>query len=192
MVRRLVHRIIRYVLDQDCFSDLLKTFQPTCPVGRDSGNDSPDEYRPNNCDRDEGDACERWNRAFQAYLEWLPLRIGEGRMGCVLDGTITQVIEWGKLASFVTFDTRVSGRSKDPTLRSVFRLFGALTGPNTDVSQYETTLKQDFMDLKEHVETMFWDPEYTQISAENMALLEEWMIGSAEEGKPWQIWATNT
>lgn len=40
-----------------------------------------------------------------------------------LAGTITQIIEWGKLASFATFDTRISGRSRDPTLRSVFGMF---------------------------------------------------------------------
>lgn len=71
-------------------------------------------------------------------------------------------------------------------------MFGELTGPNTDVTEYETTMKSDFMDLKERVEKMFWDPAMTQISDENMALLEQWMIDSAEAGKPWQIWAANT
>ena len=39
-------------------------------------------------------------------------------MGVVDTTSITQVIEWGKLATFVGFDTRVSYRSKDPTLGS--------------------------------------------------------------------------
>jgi hypothetical protein len=37
-------------------------------------------------------------------------------MGVVETTSITQVIEWGKLATFVAFDTRMSYRSKDPTL----------------------------------------------------------------------------
>lgn len=71
-------------------------------------------------------------------------------------------------------------------------MFGELTGPNTNVTDYEGRLKPDFMALKKEVEEMFWDPAMTQISDENMALLEEWMINSAEAGKPWQIWAANT
>lgn len=39
-------------------------------------------------------------------------------MGVVDTTSITQVIEWGKLATFVGFDTRISYRSKDPTLGS--------------------------------------------------------------------------
>ena len=39
-------------------------------------------------------------------------------MGVIDTTSITQVIEWGKLATFVGFDTRISHRSKDPTLGS--------------------------------------------------------------------------
>jgi hypothetical protein len=39
-------------------------------------------------------------------------------MGVVTIGTITQVIEWGKLATFVLFDTRITARSKEPSLKS--------------------------------------------------------------------------
>jgi hypothetical protein len=37
-------------------------------------------------------------------------------MGVVDTTSFTQVIEWGKLATFVGFDTRISYRSKEPTL----------------------------------------------------------------------------
>ncbi len=39
-------------------------------------------------------------------------------MGVVEDVSLTQVIEWGDLASLVVFDTRISHRSKEPTLGS--------------------------------------------------------------------------
>jgi hypothetical protein len=51
-------------------------------------------------------------------MEWMPVRRGPGTMGVVNITSITQVIEWGKLASVVIFDTRVSYRSKEPTLDS--------------------------------------------------------------------------
>lgn len=51
-------------------------------------------------------------------MEWMPLRRGPGTMGVVTTTSITQVIEWGKLASVVLFDTRISYRSKEPTLDS--------------------------------------------------------------------------
>ena len=43
---------------------------------------------------------------------------GPGVMGVVDTTSITQIIEWGKLATFVGFDTRISYRSKVPTLGS--------------------------------------------------------------------------
>ena len=60
----------------------------------------------------------RFTAAAQAYMEWMPLRRGPGKMGVVSITSITQVIEWGKLASVVLFDTRISYRSKEPTLDS--------------------------------------------------------------------------
>ena len=70
------------------------------------------------CDRDEGPVDVRFTAAAQAYMEWMPLRRGPGSMGVVTTTSITQVMEWGKLASVVLFDTRISYRSKEPTLDS--------------------------------------------------------------------------
>jgi phosphodiesterase/alkaline phosphatase D-like protein len=89
--------------------------QPVCSAN----STSPDgEKAYANCDRDEGTATDRFNAAAQAYLEYLPLRTAPGSMGVVRIGTITQVIEWGKLATFVLFDTRITARSKEPSLKS--------------------------------------------------------------------------
>jgi phosphodiesterase/alkaline phosphatase D-like protein len=59
----------------------------------------------------------RFRNAAQAYMEWLPIRRGPGSMGVINTTSITQIIEWGNLASVVAFDTRLSFRSKEPTLR---------------------------------------------------------------------------
>jgi alkaline phosphatase D len=89
--------------------------QPVCSAN----STSPDAEKASaSCDRDEGTATDRFTAAAQAYLEYLPLRTAPGSMGVVTIGTITQVIEWGKLATFVLFDTRITARSKEPTLKS--------------------------------------------------------------------------
>jgi hypothetical protein len=89
--------------------------QPVC----NADSRSPDgEKASANCDRDEGTATDRFNAAAQAYLEYLPLRTAPGSMGVVTIGTLTQVIEWGKLATFVLSDTRITARSKEPSLKS--------------------------------------------------------------------------
>ena len=76
--------------------------QETCPVN----STSPDaEKDAAECDRDEGPAADRFNGAFQAYLEWMPLRRYKGSMGVVTVGAINQVISWGDMATIVTFDT---------------------------------------------------------------------------------------
>jgi alkaline phosphatase D len=68
------------------------------------------------CDQDEGDSGVRFRQAFQAYMEWIPVRHQVGSMGQIDTGSFTQVIQWGKLATIVTFDTRISYRSEDPTV----------------------------------------------------------------------------
>lgn len=141
----------------------------------------------------ETDPCPRFARAFQAYLEWLPLRMGPGRIGCVDYGSITQVIEWGKLLSLVGFDTRISGRTKDQTLRSSFGLFGEVTAVQTDVTQYEESpVKEMLMEVHDELMDMYMDPQYAQFGEENMAVLENFMKSSKAAGKPWQIWAAAT
>jgi alkaline phosphatase D len=88
--------------------------QPVCAV-----NSTATDAQKNTakCDRDEGDSGIRFRNAAQAYMEWQPIRRGPGTMGVVNTTSLTQVIEWGKLATIVGIDTRVSYRSMEPTLR---------------------------------------------------------------------------
>lgn len=64
--------------------------QPTCPVDQ---TDTLDEMEDAMCDQDEGPIERRWRAAFQAYMEWLPLRFQEGSQG-LIEGSFTQIIEW--------------------------------------------------------------------------------------------------
>jgi phosphodiesterase/alkaline phosphatase D-like protein len=89
--------------------------QPTCPVN--STSPIPEKNQAG-CDRDEGTATKRFLNAAQAYMEWMPVRKAPGSMGVVTTTSITQVIEWGSLATVVAFDSRISYRSKEPTLGS--------------------------------------------------------------------------
>lgn len=87
--------------------------QEVCPVNS-TATDA--QKRSARCDRDEGPVDVRFTAAAQAYMEWMPIRRGPGNMGVVNITSITQIVEWGKLASVVVFDTRISYRSREPTL----------------------------------------------------------------------------
>ena len=50
-------------------------------------------------------------------MEWMPIRRGPAAMGVVEITSITQVIEWGSLASIVAVDGRMTDRSAEPTLK---------------------------------------------------------------------------
>lgn len=84
-----------------------------CPV---SESADAEEIDAAGCDRNEGSVDVRFTNAAQAYMEWMPIRRGPGVMGVVTTTSITQVIEWGKLATVAAFDTRISYRSKTPTV----------------------------------------------------------------------------
>ena len=86
-----------------------------CPVGESA---DAEEIDAAGCDRNEGSVDVRFTNAAQAYMEWMPIRRGPGVMGVDTTTSITQVIEWGKLATVAAFDTRISYRSKTPTVGS--------------------------------------------------------------------------
>lgn len=186
------------------------------------GEDAPDflKDRVYECDRDEGNVSERWNAALQAYLEWLPLRKGPGSMGVVEDASLTQVIEWGDLASLVVFDTRISYRSKEPTLanrklllhheimhaavlllctdkyccyvRLDFLPFGLLAATNDNVTKYsESPLKEQFAAIAESINEEIYNPSYTMIG-EYISVLRDVFQESKAAGKTWQIWGGGT
>ena len=86
--------------------------QDTCPVNATAPDEAKDDAQ---CDRDEGDALQRFTEAAQAFWEWMPIRHQEGSMGPITTGSFTKVIEWGDLATFVGFDTRTSYRTQKST-----------------------------------------------------------------------------
>ena len=86
--------------------------QEVCPVDFMAADADKAEAQ---CDRDEGDAVERFTAAAQAYWEWMPIRHVAGSMGQIETGTLTKVLEWGNLATIVGLDTRMSHRT-EPTL----------------------------------------------------------------------------
>lgn len=166
--------------------------QPVCPVGPTASNE---DKISNQCDRNEGEATKRFKNAAQAYLEWLPIRRGIGSMGVVDIGTITQVISWGKMATFVGFDTRISHRSAEPTKDSntiTSFLFLALRYTNLDRfsvagSRPQRRLLQVADDIRKKQE----DSSFTLIGSD-IEILRTNFAQSKALGQPWQIWMTAT
>ena len=147
------------------------------------------------CDRDEGSATTRFNDAARSYFEWMPIRHQEGTMGVITVGDIVQKVSWGNMATIVTFDTRISHRSKDPTINSNnWGAFFPFATANTDVSKYENATSpvvQELMTVAEGVHQVLDSDNFTLIG-EDIQVLKEAFKESTDKGQPWQIWATAT
>lgn len=136
---------------------------------------------------------QRFNDAAQSYLEWMPIRRYEGTMGVVNIGSIHQVISWGDMATIVTFDTRLTARSADPTINSsTWNAFLPFAGANNNVSDYSTVLLEDLRKIAEPVHSLLESSEFTMIGDPSIDFLESSFSESSKAGQPWQIWATAT
>jgi alkaline phosphatase D len=94
--------------------------EPVCSVPR---NATAAQKSAAGCDRDEGASTPRFTNSVQAYFEWMPVR-QDFSVSADLDGVANisnrYVVDWGKLATFVVVDTRVSQRSQWGALASAF------------------------------------------------------------------------
>lgn len=164
--------------------------QEVCPVN----STSPDEEKnAAKCDRDEGTVMQRFNDAAQSYLEWMPIRRYEGTMGIVNIGSIHQVISWGDMATIVTFDTRLTARSAEPTINSTtWDAFIPFAATNSNVSQYSTVLLEDLEKIAGPVHQVLESDEFTMIGNDAIDFLQSSFDESSKAGQPWQIWATAT
>jgi Phosphodiesterase/alkaline phosphatase D len=155
----------------DIFNTGAENHQETCSANRDS---TDEEKAAAQCDRDEGNVKIRFNNAAQAYMEWMPLRRGPGNMGVIDITSITQVIEWGELASIVAIDTRVTSRSMEPTLASVFNDFAGFAFGNTNMSAYydpNSEIRQTFDTIASGTKDRMNDPSFTMIGEDNFQLV---------------------
>ena len=153
--------------------------QETCEGGRRAG-----------CQEHEGNYKERMRVAAQAYMEWMPIRNGPGDSG-VAGISITQIIEWGNLATLAGFDTRLKARTEEApgyfSRPSQLQDLYSYAATNTNVGSYDaSTLKSmaaDFIDVLE-------EPYREKLGQYQRNLLETTFRNSKAAGKPWQIFAT--
>mmetsp|Transcript_7305 Transcript_7305/g.13866 ORF Transcript_7305/g.13866 Transcript_7305/m.13866 type:complete len:109 (-) Transcript_7305:1171-1497(-) len=107
-------------------------------------------------------------------MEWMPLRRGPGNMGVIDITSITQVIEWGDLASIVALDTRVTKRSMEPTLASVFADFAGFAFINSNMTAYydpTSEVRQTFEAIAHGTKERMNDPSFTMIGEDNVDLV---------------------
>jgi len=146
------------------------------------------------CDRNEGQASSRFAAAAQAYWEWMPLRVGDGKMGSlIIDGSLTQTLEWGSLATVAMYDSRTSYRTEEGTGTNAFATYGAMAA-YTDVSIFRNESSDAFAQLR-----ALHGMDVEARSSENLAVygdyvdeMQQVFTASVEAGKPWQILAGNT
>jgi len=138
----------------------------------------------------EGDWFTRVRNAAQAYIEWIPIRPGNGPMGPVEKTSLTQTFEFGKLATFVSFDSRVSARSGNPTLDAEGTLESLTPAyTNFDISKYgEDPLKTEFDSIAWDQYQRLYNESYTLVSDDNLDYLANAFQKSKDAGKPWQLY----
>ena len=113
-------------------------------------------------------------------------------MGVVDLTSITQVVEWGNLASFVSVDTRITDRSAEPTLGSAFNDFAGYAYGQTNISSYydpTSEVKQTFDAIALGMNATMWNPEYTMVGEHNAKFLMDTFAQSKAANKTWQIFA---
>jgi hypothetical protein len=105
--------------------------------------------------------------AAQAYMEWMPIRQGTITGEGVVEVTsITQIIEWGELATVVAVDTRLTARSKEPSVFDTFSKFADFAMNETDVASYyneSSPARQRIDEIAEEVRAIQTNPKYTMI-----------------------------
>lgn len=113
-------------------------------------------------------------------------------MGVVEIASITQEIQWGDLATFVLFDTRITNRSKNPTLASGFGPFGALAAQYTNYTAYSDPTSEEyaaFAEVAGTVLTEYNNPDYTMIGPTNMEVLR---AAFCDTDTTWKVWGAAT
>ncbi len=114
----------------------------------------------------EGEWAARKKAARQAFFEWLPMR----------ERAFARY-DFGDLASIITLDTRLHGRTRQITYQE------ALAG--VDTSDQEAILGA----LKHFRDTGWADPARTMLGVDQEAWLSETLTASKKSGRPWQILA---
>ena len=130
--------------------------QPECEGNRTHPGDA--------CTEHEGSFLERANRAAQAYFEWLPIRRGPRPLSGQIDTDLTQVVEWGAVATFLLQDTRIEARPEHGTIGlldpstgectlSAFNAFMAATYGVANPTDVTTYTAEDFASTAAYVES---------------------------------------
>eukprot|EP00980_Cylindrotheca_fusiformis_P008741 scaffold1869_cov122-Cylindrotheca_fusiformis.AAC.3 len=162
--------------------------QETCDLNLDSNS-----FQFGGCSRDEGKAIQRFNMAARAYMEWMPIRQGIiGGKGVVETASITQIVEWGDLATVVTVDTRLTGRSQEPTTASIVDKFFDVAMNETDVASYyneSSPARQKIDEVAMDIRANLSSPELTLIGEGLRNIIFDTFEESKDAGKPWQIFA---
>ncbi len=114
----------------------------------------------------EGDWAARKAAARQAYFEWLPMR----------ERAFARY-DFGELASIITLDTRLHGRTRQFTYQE------ALAG--VDTSDEKAVLGA----LKRFRDNQWADPARTMLGADQENWLSETLASSKQSGRRWQILA---
>ena len=172
--------------------------QEVCPV--DSAS-AIEQILAAGCDdpKGEGDYGARMNAAAQAWYEWMPIRAGTyfTDSGLIKNTDLTQVLEWGGLATFAMFDTRLAART--PPTGDFTEYFDPAKSPlaqavylNPNESTWDAKMIDTFTAAAEAMNAQHLDPSKRQLSDGQVKVLKDSFAASKAAGKPWQVFASQT
>ncbi|CAE8623478.1 unnamed protein product [Polarella glacialis] len=178
-------------LANNAYVDGAENHQATCKANEASSAADQDKA---GCDSGEGKYTDRMQAATKAYMEWMPIRRGAGTTGMV-DTSITQIIEWGDLATTVGLDTRLKVRSKDPTIGLSFWASDVvvLAAVSKNMSKWmESPLVGQFKAAAKVLQDARANESFAQLGSDQRQIMEDAFKASKAAGKPWQIFAAGT
>lgn len=116
-------------------------------------------------------------------------------MSGLVDTDITQIVEWGDLATFMLQDTRITARSAHgtigygPSRKSIFDIvLAGLATIGSDVSQYTVA---SLASVKASILAYENEPQYELLGEEQRAELTAAFKASKSANKPWQVYGSS-
>lgn len=141
------------------------------------------------CDRAEGTSTRRFTCSAQAYMEWIPIRQDFTDVLAGVGGISNRyVVEWGKLATIVNIDTRLSQRSAWGTLASAFGQFG-FAYADSNYTAYSSN--PAYKAIADNFNAQMSNAS-NSIIGDHKYFVEDKFAKSKAAGKPWQVFVGAT
>lgn len=141
----------------------------------------------------EGNFSVRVNLAARVYLEWMPIREGSffQDTGLITGIDITQVVQWGSLATMAVLDTRIKSRTE--RVQNPIDSILAAVAQHPDPATYASApANESFAAIAAADKAARASGENEMLGDAQLQLLQDTFAQSKADGKPWQMLTSGT